>query len=284
MSFLRIAILWALTVPAAALARAEPDKTQYDLFDPTPDAQMRGFSSDRPAKGFTPFTVDAGHFQYEMDFLNFSHTVAAGMSTRSFETLDPLFRLGLTNSIDMGLQFGGLRQELSTDRTSGASSYDSGFGDLTLLPRFNLFGNDGGRAALALMPYAKLPTATGHLGNGAGEAGLIAPLVVKLPQDVVMTLVTEVDALKNAVGSGRHANFVDIISVERELPGLKGLIAEIEFYSSVGTDRLTPAVRTLDTSLQYPLTPNLQVDAGANFGLNRDAPRLQLYTGIAQRF
>jgi hypothetical protein len=160
----------------------------------------------------------------------------------------------------------------------------AGFGDITLQAHYNFIGDDGGPVVFALLPYVKLPAATGDLGNGAVEGGLIAPLVINLPKGFVVTWVNEVDDLKNAVGSGRQANFIEIISAEHPVPLVKGVTAEIELFSSMGTDLLTPPVRTLDTSLQYLATPNLQFDAGANFGLNKDAPRLQLYTGIAQRF
>jgi hypothetical protein len=39
-----------------------------------------------------------------------------------------------------------------------------------------------------------------------------------------------------------------------------------------------------DVSLAYLVNKNLQLDAGANFGLNREAPDLELYTGVSVRF
>ena len=42
------------TVPGA------PDKSNYTLLNPTPDDQMRKFAPDRPTKGFSVRTVDAG--------------------------------------------------------------------------------------------------------------------------------------------------------------------------------------------------------------------------------
>ena len=37
---------------------AAPDKSAYTLFNPVPDDQMRSFSTDRPTKSDTPYTVD----------------------------------------------------------------------------------------------------------------------------------------------------------------------------------------------------------------------------------
>jgi len=55
-------------------------------------------------------------------------------------------------------------------------------------------------------------------------------------------------------------------------------------YSAVGADAHTPPVYTADAAVAYLLTDSIQLDAGANFGLNRNAPNLQIYTGISQRF
>jgi hypothetical protein len=40
----------------------------------------------------------------------------------------------------------------------------------------------------------------------------------------------------------------------------------------------------VDEALTYTLTPNLQLDFGGNFGLNKVPPRAQLYAGLSQRF
>jgi hypothetical protein len=52
----------------------EPDKSGYTLFDPTPDDLMRKFTPDRPTKGFSVRTVDAGHFEVETDLVNYSYS------------------------------------------------------------------------------------------------------------------------------------------------------------------------------------------------------------------
>jgi hypothetical protein len=57
-----------------------------------------------------------------------------------------------------------------------------------------------------------------------------------------------------------------------------------ELYSALGADKRTPPVYTFDAAISYALTDTLQLDVGANIGLNRNAPNLQLYTGVAQRF
>ena len=90
------------------------------------------------------------------------------------------------------------------------------------------------------------------------------------------------DVLKNASDAGHHFNFAQLINISR--PITPKLTAYAELYSALGTDSRIKPVYTADVALSYALTASLQVDVGANIGLNRDAPNLQVYTGIGQRF
>ena len=47
---------------APANERPRTDKSQYNLFNPTPVDLMRDFSSSRPDQTTGPHSVDAGHF------------------------------------------------------------------------------------------------------------------------------------------------------------------------------------------------------------------------------
>jgi hypothetical protein len=272
----------AADAPAAALA---PDKSGYTLFNPTPDSQLRSFAPDRPPKADSATTVDAGHFQYETDLLNYSQTNFGGVTTRLYQAFDPVWKLGLTNWVDFELQFNGYQNLTATDNATGAAvAKASGFGDVFVKSKINLFGNDGGSAALAIIPYVKIPSDAPTISNGVVEGGLIAPFQLQLPHDFGLTLMSEVDALKDAADSGRHANFVDLVNLNHAVPGIKNLSAAIEFFSSVGTDPNTPPIYTFDTALIYLLTPNVQLDAGVDFGLNRAAPAVQVFVGLSQRF
>lgn len=266
-------------------ASITPDKSGYTLFDPTPDDLMRKFAPDRPTKAFSVRTIDAGHFQFETDFVSYTYSNVGGIGTRSIEALDPVWKLGLTNWADFEIQFNGAQTSSSFDNaTSPFAARGNGFGDVFLRTKINLMGNDDGIVGFAVIPYIKLPSGTAIISNGAVEGGLIAPLALRLPQDFLVTLMTEVDALKDADDSRRHANFVDLVSVSHPLPGVSGVNLIGEISSSVGTDRATPPVYTFDMGLTYLIVKNLQVDFGLNIGLNKAAPKEQIYTGISARF
>jgi Putative MetA-pathway of phenol degradation len=287
----RAALLLSL-VTITAPARAEgdspnpdpPDKSGYDLFDPTPDSEMRRFAPDRPTKGYSVRTIDAGHFELEMDFANYSVTKYLGVTTRSIQALDPTFKFGLTNWMDFEIQFNGLQFERSFDSGSGTGTHGGGFGDVILRTKVNLFGNDSGSAGLALIPYVKLPSSAPTISNGAVEGGLIAPLALRLPQDYLVTLMTEVDALKDPNDSGRYVNFVNLVGVSHPLPGIEGANAMVELFASTGTTPATPPVYTFDIGTNFRLDEHVIFDVGLNLGLNDAAPKAQIYAGISVRF
>lgn len=74
-------MLSALAVEAFA-DDAALDKHDYALFNPTPDADLRSFYTDPPPKANSPYTVDAGHFQYETDVAMFGYGHTDGVKTQ----------------------------------------------------------------------------------------------------------------------------------------------------------------------------------------------------------
>jgi hypothetical protein len=285
--------LSAAAVPAVAitaillpgLAKADDaDKSGYTLFDPVPDDLMRKFAPDRPTKGFSVRTIDAGHFEIETDLVNYTVSNSPGGLIHSVQGLDPTLKLGLTNWMDFEVQLNGLQY---TETFEGPSPFNfqnaTGFGDVFLRTKINLFGNDSGPAGFALIPYVKVPSSTPLISNGAVEGGVIAPLALR-PDDFIITLMTEVDDLKNATGNGRFANFVNLVSVSHAVPGTDGINAMVELFSSVGTDPGTAPIYTLDFGMNFRLDKHTILDIGLNLGLNSAAPKVQVYTGISARF
>jgi len=281
----RLPAIALLTISMLSWAKADDvDKSGYTLFDPTPDDLMRKFAPDRPTKGFSVRTIDAGHVEIETDFVNYTYSNFSGVTARNYQALDPTIKLGLTNWMDFEVQFNGLQYTELFDRTSPFNFQNvTGFGDIFLRTKINLFGNDSGPAGFALIPYVKLPSSTPLISNGAVEGGLIAPLALR-PDDFIVTLMTEVDDLKSAFGNNRYANFVNLVSVSHAVPGTEGINAMVELYSSVGTDPATAPVYTLDFGMNFRLNQHVILDVGLNLGLNSAAPKAQIYTGISARF
>jgi hypothetical protein len=283
-----LAALAALTIVNVAHAddtKPTPDKSAYSLLDPTPDPMLRDLASDRPTKSFSPITVDAGHFQIEMDLANYAFGTYAGVTTQTFLTADPVIKLGLVSNIDLEIQIGGYQSVKTLNAATHATlAYGDGFGDVMIKTKINFVGDDGGTFALAMAPFVKIPSSTPLVSNGRAEAGVQFPLLVNLPHDFTLISTPEFDLLKNANDFESQAGFRVPVGLAHAVPGIDKLTAYVEFYSAFGTDRFTPPVYTLDLGLGYLLTPNCQLDAAVDIGLNNAAPALQVFAGMTQRF
>lgn len=262
-------------------------KAGYYLFHPTPKELMREMSTDRPDKTESPYTVDAGHFQVEMDFINYTYErydTDRTSDTRS-ETWNvaPInVKAGLMNNVDLQIVFDSYIQQSVNDRTAGEKDETSGIGDLTTRIKVNLLGNDGGMTALAIMPFIKAPTNSAHLGNNSVESGVIIPLAVELPAGWGMGIMTEVDFLKDDAGSGYETDFINSLTFSHDIVGNLG--GYVEFFSSVSTQQDSEWVGTVDVGLTYALTKNIQLDCGCNFGVTRVADDYNPFVGISMRF
>jgi hypothetical protein len=272
-------VLSALAIPAFA-DDAAPDKSDYTLFNPTPDADLRSFDTDRPLKANVPYTVDAGHFQYETDIAVFGYGDTEGVKTQDWTVFDPTLKLGLTNTIDAELQI--TPYESVVTKTAAITTTLSGLGDTFARLKINVLGDEHGALAVAFLPYVKLPTAQSGLGNRKVEGGLILPISFIAPGDFTVIVAPEGAYLKDSADSGYRCTFDFLINVSHPLDKRWTFYTEL-FTAQSFQGRETP-VYTLDEALTYALSSSLQLDFGGNFSLNAVAPKSQLFAGLSQRF
>lgn len=267
---------------ARKVSKAKPDKNQYWLFNPVPADQMRSFSTDRPTKSNLPYTVDAGHFQYETDLANFTHQVSGTTRSDLLLVPNPTFKVGVTNNADVEVNVP-LAGERTYTSAGGPSAALWGIGDTYLRSKVNLWGNDGGDTAAAIIPYVKAPSAPIGIGDGAVEGGLIGPLSLSLPNSFTLLFVPEIDVLKDNLDSGYHGNYIFDVNLSREV--IKNVTAYVELWSDYRADPTARAtLMSFDTSIAWVFLPNVQIDVGANFGLTSATPVVQVYAGLSQRF
>ena len=172
--------------------------------------------------------------------------------------------------------------ESVTTKTAGRHVSISGIGDTFGRLKINVLGDDQGAVSIAVLPYIKFPTALAGLGNGKVEGGIILPISVNVPGGFTVIVMPEGQYLKNDAGSAYHAAFSFLVNVSHPLDKRWTIYSEI-FTSQYFESQDSP-VYSLDEALTYALTPNLQLDFGGNFGLNKVTPRTQLFVGLSQRF
>jgi hypothetical protein len=279
-----VCLLFSLAALGAAAQETNsvpPDKSSYNLFNPVPENLMRDLSPNRPDETESAYTMDAGHYQLEMDFASFTYDKSGGTTTKAWDVGDFNFKAGLLNNVDVQLVYDNYLN-VHTEESSGKATTQSGFGDFTTRLKINLWGDDGGKTAFALLPFVKFPTSTDNLGNNAVEGGVIFPLAVSLPYDFDLSLETAVGFFQDENDNRYHEEFIASASLDHQIIGkLSGFV---EFFSNFTTESHSSWVGTADTGLEYLVTKNIQIDLDCYFGVTHAAPDFNPFAGITVRF
>ena len=235
----------------------------------------RQFNADTPGKAYTPYTVAEGYFQLESDI--FHITEQNGVQTIEF--LDPVFKYGLTNTIDIALQTNGVYD--ITSRQNGKTSHAFGYGDIVPAFKWGFLGDDSQSFSAALRFGIKIPTASARIGNGAVEYYAVLPTQITLPYGLSMQIQEEVDLLRHAADNGKYFSYSEDLSLSRNF---SRVTVTGELFAQSGTDPGNPAYYTADLGLSYLVTPTVSIVGGAYVGLNKVAPSIEAYSGLAFRF
>lgn len=270
-----VAAILSVALPLAAASAA--GKSGYTLANPTPTAQVRELTTDRPDVTESPFTVDAGHVQLEMDLANFTRNRLAGARTTGLGVAPFNLRLGLLNDFEAGIFVSPYARVSETPR-GGPRVTRAGFGDITLRAKLNFFGNDGGGTAFGVVADLTLPTAVRGLGNDQVEGALILPVAFELGAGWDGGAMTVAGFHHRATG-GYQLAWTNSATLGHEL--VKNVSGYFELTSATGDGG---HVATFDVGLAWKLDANTQLDCGVKFGLTRNADDLLGFAGVSRRF
>lgn len=267
----------------AAEITPTPDKSAFTVTNRTPESLLRDLSTDRPDLTESPYSVDAGWWQLEMDLVGYTrdHVKSAGtdVDATALSLAAINLKLGLTHNIDLQTVIESYTRVKAQDNLTGDSETISGFGDITSRLKINLWGNDGGGSALALMPFIKWPTNQNNLGNNYIEGGLIIPYARDLPNGWGLGVMTEIDVVRNEADSGYTADWLNTITVSHDLGEKLGFYLELTHLTTEG-----PSLATFDCGLTYGVNRHVQLDCGANIGLTDATEDLTLFIGLTIRY
>ncbi len=212
---------------------AVQDKSEFNLLNPTPRALTRGMSTDRPDTTESPITVDAGHFQFELSFVDYAYEKSDGVRTTTLSVVPSNIKIGLFNNTDIQFVLTPYVRETVDD--NAGKNRSEGFSDDTQIRlKINLWGNDGpdpvfGETAFALMPFIKFPTGTDGLSNDHVEGGLIVPLAIALPGDFSVGLMAEIDVSTTTPPMITAFDLVHTATISHDIPGIDRLAGYIEY-------------------------------------------------------
>lgn len=268
-------LLIFIAIYSVGFAQTLPDssKRNFDLFRPTPKNQMRSFETDRPDATESPYTVDAGYFQYETDLFKTDRSKVDGIKTvqNYFNSFN--LKLGLTNSLDIQL----VTDMLVIMNVTSATTFrnNSSFGNITIRMKQNIWGNDVGKTALAILPFINVPTRSENKITG----GLVVPLAVLLPKDWSIGTQLEGDFETNQSGKGTHLNYQTSVTISHPL------FSKCEFFTEASISRemeLKSWEYFLNCGLVYDLRENVKVDAGFYYGLKNTSSKV-IFVGLSFR-
>jgi hypothetical protein len=236
---------------------------------------MRELSTDRPDLTESPFTLDAGHAQLEMDLVNLSRDRQGGIEREGVGVAALNVKLGLTARADLQLLLDAWRRE-TIEIEPRTRSEAKGAGDLTARLKVNLIGNDGGRWAIAVMPAVTFPTSANGLGGDEVGAGVAVPLALDLGGRGGAGFMIEA-----STQDGVHA-WLSTATYARDIAGPLAGFVELTFGGE-GGDAPAATLATFDSGLTFAVTPDVQLDAGIVLGLTRDTEDARGFVGLTVR-
>ena len=271
--YLFLPVLLILTISGYAESLQDSTKSSYNLFHPCPRDQLRSFETDRPDATESPYTVDAGHFQFETDLFKTDRLSVNGVKTvtNSFNNFN--LKAGLTNSLD--IQF--ISESFIDTRIINGSSPETGtsFSNITIRAKQNIWGNDKGRTAMAILPFVNIPT----VPNVKITGGVVFPFSIALPHDWSCGTQFELDIEDDQAGNGYHIN--PLVSATFS----HAIISKINFFTEVLMTRdneLNRYESFLDAGLVYTWKKNLKFDAGVYYGLKSTSSKVY-FIGLSFR-
>ncbi len=301
--FLLTGVAFAVKVPGNArgddtTAQAQVDKWRYNLFNPTPDDQLRPLSLDANDGVIDPTTVDAGHAQLQGSLVDFyyytqhySFPPTAMFALESYKYTEeefewnPRVTLGMWNDVDLFVHpYYRLQSYKYTEFMYGgapatpfnASGNSSRFENVNVGTKVNLWGNDSGMTALAVAPYVSIPT-----DRGLVLAGLDVAFAVRLPYQFYLKF----DSNPYPIANGQHTIYVgidDSMSLHRRFAKRFDAYAYLNttWESRTGTSWYGYA----GFGLAYEVERNLEIFGGIGFGLDSHAYDYNPRLGLAWRF
>jgi Putative MetA-pathway of phenol degradation len=231
---------------------------------------LRELSTDRPDTTESASTVDKGHFQFEMEMAAFTRD--GGDWTES--TLGELnAKFGLTECSDLQVVM-----PFYTHVRNG----DEGYGDMEVRLKYNLWGNDSGETAMALMPFVKIPSANGDLGNDDLEGGLIVPFAFSAPGDWSCAVMGEVDLAADDDGSGYH--LVGLASATASHAITENTAGFLEIVGIFSAETSEDIESYFNTGMTWGITETWQLDGGIRVGLTSASSDFTPFVGISTKF
>lgn len=247
------------------------------------DDKLRDLCAERPGLDTPACTVDPGHLQVEVGLGDWMLDKQPDGRTDTIVAGDVSARYGVGESTEVRLGWTAYGHSRTRDYAIGAVERLSGTGDITIGLKQNLSSPSGDGFSIALLSYATLPIGKNGLGAGDWGAGLLIPASYALTETFTLEITPEWDAAVDGDGKGRHSAYGSAAGLGVKLNEQWSMSAE----GQVIRDRDTAghSIQALAGAyLAWQPRDRIQFDAGAQAGLNRSTPDIEIYFGITEKF
>lgn len=252
-------LLAFITTNAHAQSFQDTGKPKYNLFNPVPsNNNMRSFETDRPDVTESAYTVNAGHFQLETDLFKTERYNVDRVKTINNYINTANLKLGITHSTDFQVVIATLNTSKIIKENS--TNMKSQFGGLTFRIKQNLWGNDNGKSAFAVLPFISVPLQSGSKISG----GITLPFAISLSDDWDFGAQVETDFVANQTGNNYHFDF--LASATTSYP----LCKHLNFFNEVVVTRDNETKiyeYFIDGGPVYAISENVNLDCGIYYGL-----------------
>ncbi|MDO7873500.1 transporter [Hymenobacter sp. ASUV-10] len=265
-------MLFLLTL-SVARAQDQPkicpyDSAHFSWRKPVPRNLLRELQPDRPGVTESPFTVDAGHAQVEVDAFRLSNSGRGEeQRTRDWHLGYTMLKFGLSRRTDIQMELplydNNKQRPASTEHWQ---ERHAGFGDIALRVKHNFIGDDQqGHFAMSVIGYVRLPTG-GAVGEGGAEYGLILPVDIELGENFNLEAQLESDLNYDREQTRHYANLQPSMALEWDFAKHMGLLTE-GFMRWNSLERSWQSGMTVAPFVK--ITKNFEVDAGTQLALDR---------------
>lgn len=235
----------------------------------------RELSPDRPDTTESPYTVVPGVIQMESSLWSWSRDRENGIETQTWQIGETNVKFGIASDHDLQVV---IRPYIRTTERGASDSDAEGFGDIDVRWKWNLWGNEGGMTAAALMPFVSIPSGTA-VSAGEWQGGLIFTVATELGGGWDGACQVELDRVWDDESSRHEWDFLHSVAVARDLGENLGIY--IEYVGIAGGHQYEAYA---SGGFTWALGENAQLDLGAVMGLNDAAEDLSVFQGVTFRF
>lgn len=210
-----------------------------------------------------------GKLLIEMDALRLSgdRENGDGVKYSALAVASTLVSAGLTDFLDVQVGVDVFLRE--TVKFQSARDSRSGIGDLSFRMKWTFWRNEKLGAALAVIPYVKLPSSTGDVGTDSMEGGVIVPWGATLPGGITTGAMFRWDVVRNDADNGYDARWQATGFVQRSLTQALSLYGEAILLAT--SEGFSDSAGTVGVGGLLRVTKRVQLDYELQRGLNSRA-------------